>query len=87
MLRKTVYDLIEQLVRPVEMQAIDILTEFAEFDERASDPGEIQQMLESLDKLFEVSVLGRRGGARRVYEGRRCPLPVLHVQSTRSPIR
>lgn len=53
MLRKTVYDLIEQLVMPVEMQAIDILTEFAEFDELSSDPGEIQQMLESLGKLFE----------------------------------
>ena len=53
MLRKTVYDLIEQLVMPVEMQAIDILTEFAEFDQLSSDPGEIQQMLESLDKLFE----------------------------------
>lgn len=53
MIRKTVYDLIEQLVSPTAMQAIDILTEFAEFDELSSDPGEIQQMLESLDKLFE----------------------------------
>lgn len=53
MISKTVYDLIEQLVSPKAMQAIDILTEFAEFDEFSSDKDEIQQMLELLDSLFE----------------------------------
>lgn len=53
MFSKTIHELIADLATPTALQAVDTLTELANFDETISGPHEIRQMLNLLDKLFE----------------------------------